>query len=90
MRTEEYIIILVGVVADQNQIRIVYTSTAPENHTSIRITYSNGKEINMIQHIKQAQNGVLTLPAQGLLPGTYTCDIALDNEVRDSKKFSIN
>jgi len=89
MRTEEYIIILVGVVADNNQVRITYTSNAPESNTSIKLTYSNGKIVKTFNQVKPADKGVLTTPAEGLMPGSYTCDITVDGQVRDSKVFVI-
>lgn len=90
MRTEEYIIILVGVVADQDQIMITYSSNAPENNTTIRVTYSNGKEIKVFDHVKIADHGVLSMPAEGLMPGTYTCTIMVDGVEKDSKQFVLN
>jgi hypothetical protein len=89
MRTEEYIIILVGVVADNNQVRITYTSNAPENSTSIKLTYSNGKIVKTFNQVKPADKGLLTTPTEGLMPGSYTCDITVDGQVRDSKVFVI-
>lgn len=89
MRTEEYIIILVGVVAGSDQIKITYTSNAPETNTSVRVVYSNGKTIKTFDHVKAANQGIITLPAQDLMPGSYTCEIALDGNIRDSRKFVI-
>lgn len=89
MRTEEYIIILVGVVAGQEQIDIIYTSNAPENITSIRIMYNNGKIIQTFDRVKSAERGQLTFPVTGLMPGSYTCSISVDHEIKDSKKFVI-
>lgn len=89
MRTEEYIIILVGVVADSNQVQITYTSNAPESNTSIRLTYSNGKIVKTFSQVKPSEKGVLTTSAEGLMPGSYTCDITVDGQVRDSKVFVI-
>jgi hypothetical protein len=89
MRTEEYIIILVGVVADNNQVQITYTSNAPESNTSIKLTYSNGKTVKTFAQVKPAEKGVLTTSSEGFMPGSYTCDIAVDGQVRDSKVFVI-
>jgi hypothetical protein len=89
MRTEEYIIILVGVVADQGQVLITYTSNAPDSHTTITVSYSNGMTIHSFHQVKPADKGVLTFPTTDLMPGSYTCEIALDGAVKDSKKFVI-
>ncbi len=89
MRTEEYIIILVGVVATDQEIAITYTSDSPKSDVSVQVVYSNGKIIKTFEHIKQATKGVLTLPTEGLFTGSYTCTISEDGQERDSKNFSI-
>lgn len=89
MRTEEYIIILVGVTANDQEVTITYTSTSHQSNVSVVVTYSNGMTIKAFNQIKNVANGVLTLPVAGLFPGTYTCSILEDGEERDSKAFSI-
>lgn len=89
MRTEEYIIILVGITANDQEVVITYTSEAQNDNVSVQITYSNGKIIKTFEHVKNAANGVLTFPAEGLLPGSYTCTILENGRARDSKGFSI-
>lgn len=89
MRTEEYIIILVGVVADKDQVQITYTSNAPESHTTITVSYSNGMTVQRFNPVKPAEKGVLTFSATDLMPGSYTCEIAVDGAARDSKKLVI-
>lgn len=90
MKTEEYIIILVGVVAQQNQIVITYTSNAPESTTSIRLTYGNGQTIKTFLPLSKAERGVLYVATQGLMPGTYTCSIYDHNTEKDSKTVLIS
>ena len=89
MRTEEYIIILVGVTANDHEVAITYTSTSHQSNVSVVVTYSNGMTIKTFNQIKNVANGVLTFSTAGLFPGTYTCAILEDGEERDSKTFSI-
>jgi flagellar hook assembly protein FlgD len=89
MRTEEYIIILVGVVAENNEVRITYTSNAPESKVSIKLVYSNGKTVKTFDQVKPDVKGVLTTSSEGFMPGSYTCAILVDGQVRDSKIFAI-
>ncbi|WP_118950243.1 hypothetical protein [Taibaiella helva] len=88
MKTEEYIIILVGVTADNKEVTIVYSSNS-HNDVSVGVTYSNGKPIKTFEHLSPAEQAVLTFPVEGLLPGTYTCAIYENGEERDSKQFNI-
>jgi hypothetical protein len=90
MRTEEYIIILVGVVTSMEKIEIIYSSNAPENRTTIKVIYSNGQTVKVFDNVKETDRGVLTMPAAGLMPGTYTCTIAVDNGAKDSKEFVVH
>lgn len=89
MRTEEYIIILVGIVADSKEVTITYTSNSPQNNVSVRVTYSNGKTIKQFEQVREAVNGTLRFSSEGLFPGTYTCSILVDGAERDSKTFSL-
>jgi hypothetical protein len=89
MRTEDYIIIIIAVTSDSQNITITYTSTAFEGEVSVNIVYSNQQVITTFEHIKYAEKGTLTFPTAGLLPGTYTCNIKMNGIIKDSRSFSI-
>ncbi|WP_118976054.1 hypothetical protein [Taibaiella koreensis] len=88
MKTEEYIIILVGVTADDKEVTIVYSSDS-RNEVSVKVSYSSGKTVKTFEHIAPAEQGVLTFPSSGLMPGTYTCAIYENGTERDSRSFNI-
>lgn len=89
MRTEEYIIILVGVTATDKEIQIAYSSNSPKNDVTVKISYSNGMTLKTFDQVQAAEKGVLLFPSAGLLPGTYTCTISEDGKVRDAKTVAV-
>ncbi len=89
MKTEEYIIILVGVVADSRDVIITYTSNAVENDVSIQVSDEGGKIIKTFTNLPAAEGGVVRMPVTGLKPGNYTCAISRNGITRDSRIFSI-
>lgn len=88
MKTDEYIIILVGVTVDDKDVTITYSSNSV-NDVSVKIVYSNGKTIKTFDHVQSTEQGTLTCPVQGLAPGTYTCAIYENGQQKDSRSFSI-
>lgn len=88
MKTEEYIIILVGVTADTKDVTIVYSSNSP-NDVSVKVTDSNRRPVKTFDHLGLAEQAVLTFPTGGLQPGTYTCAIYENGQEKDSKQFNI-
>lgn len=89
MKTEEYIIILVGVTADDHEIRITYSSNSPRNDVSVKISYSNGMTIHSFDQLRSTDKGLLSFPLAGLLPGTYQCTILENGVVKDSKSVQL-
>lgn len=89
MKTEEYIIILVGVTANDQEVTIRYTSEAHHSNVSIQVTYSNGKVIKTFEQVKNVTNGILSFSAEGLFPGSYTCTILESGRERGKIGFSI-
>ncbi|RYG30966.1 MAG: hypothetical protein EOO01_36035 [Chitinophagaceae bacterium] len=89
MRTEEYIIILAGVVAADNQLTITYSSNAPEDLCSIRVTDDKGKECGRFDRVRPADKGIVTMPLTGLQAGNYTCEISHGGRVSDSRTFVV-
>ena len=89
MKTEDYVIIVVCVTVDQNKVEITYTQNTPEPGVSVKVIDSDRNPVKSFDHLPKADNGVLRFDATGLRPGTYHCDITLDNEVKDSRSFAI-
>ncbi|PSK88153.1 hypothetical protein [Taibaiella chishuiensis] len=89
MKTEDYVIIVVCVTVEQNKVEITYANNTPEPGISIKVIDSDRKPVKSFDHLAQADKGIVSFDAAGLPPGTYHCDITLDNEVKDSRSFAI-
>lgn len=89
MKTEDYVIIIVGIVTDRNQVEISYTNNTPEHGVSIKVINSDRDLVKSFDHLATADKGFVNFDANGLPPGTYHCDITLNNEVKDSRSFAI-
>lgn len=89
MKTEDYVIIIVGVTVENNQVEINYTNNTPEHGISIKVMDSDRNAVKSFDHLDQADKGSVTFDGSSLQPGSYHCDITLNNEIRDSRSFSI-
>ncbi len=89
MRTDDYIILMPAVEVNKSNITVNYTSNAPEHNISAEIKSGNGRTVKVFQHIKNTMRGQLIIPTEGLMPGTYTCNIYLHTRLIQSKIFSV-
>ncbi len=90
MRTEDYIILMPAVRVEQQQVKINYASNAPEHTVLIEVRANNGRLIKTFNQVKNIQKGEISFPTDGLMPGTYTCNMYLDGKLIQSKKFSVS
>ncbi len=89
MKTEDYVIIIVGVTVENGQVEITYTNNTPEHGISIKVIDADRNPVKSFDHLGQAEKGTVTFDSRNLESGTYHCDITLNNEVRDSRSFAI-
>ena len=89
MKTEDYVIIIVCVTVENGQVEITYTNNTPEHGISIKVFDSNRNAVKSFDHLEQAEKGTVTFSTGDLEPGSYHCDITLNNEIRDSRSFAI-
>lgn len=89
MKTEDYVIIIVCVTVENDQVEITYTNNTPEHGISIKVIDSNRNPVKSFDHLETADKGTVTFSSAGLEPGTYHTDITLNNEVKDSRSFAL-
>lgn len=87
MKTEEYPILILAVATGPEMIDIQYRNNSNERNVSLQVLYSNGQTIKIFDQLKKTEKDTLNLPSQGLLPGTYTCNMLVDGKIRNSKSF---
>jgi|GEM_PF-2024146 len=86
MKTEEYIIILVGYAPDHKEISITYNAKGP---VVARIEDHEGAISGETEPLPAGLKQICSLPASGWNSGSYTCHLVLDGKIMDSKPFDI-